>query len=98
VHHSPGQFPVSQFGVLAGIGEDGPLLLGERLVRWYGLGWLGGPVPGPRLLLQPAVVAAASHPQRGPGPLDRPAAATLGQFHLLVHPLLELGRELTVVL
>jgi hypothetical protein len=37
--------------VLAGVGDDGLLLFGERFVEGDGLGCFGGPILGPSLFL-----------------------------------------------
>ena len=97
VDHPPGQFTVTRGRVLAGVRQDGQLLLGEGLVRRDGPGRLGGPGLRPGLLLEPTVIAATSDPQRRQRPRRRPTAPLPGLLDFLMDALLQLGRELSVV-
>jgi hypothetical protein len=89
---------VPQLGVLAGVGDHGLLLLGQRLVGGDGLRGRLGAILRPGLLLEPAVVTAAGHAQGGQRPLRGPATAPPGQLDLGVDPLLQLDRQLAVFL
>jgi hypothetical protein len=84
--------------MLASVGQHGLLLFRERLVEGDGSRYLDGPVPGPGLSLEPAVVAPARDPQSRQGAFHRPAAASLGLLDFLVDALLQFERELAVVL
>jgi hypothetical protein len=83
--------------VLAGVGEDGLLLLGERLGERDRPGRLDRASLRPGLLLEPTVVAAAGDPQRRQCPLHRPTTASPGLLDVLVDSLLQLGWELSVI-
>src|SRR5262249_30301386 len=93
IHHPPGQLPVPQLRVPAGVVEHRLLLLRQRL------GWLHRPdrlrprPPRPPPLPPPAVI----HPPRPP-PRRPPATPPPVLFHLLMRPLLRLRRQLPIIL
>jgi hypothetical protein len=88
---------MAQRRVLAGVGQNGLLLLGEGLVKGDGARRLDRPGLRPGLLLEPAVVAATGDPQRREGPRRRPTAPPFGLLDFLMDALLQLRRELSVV-
>src|SRR5271170_6969739 len=81
--------------MFSGIFQHRRLLRRRRFIRRHGLDRRPRSVPGP--LSQPAIVTPHRHTQRRQRPLHRPTAPLLGLLDLLVDPLLQLRRQLTVV-
>jgi hypothetical protein len=74
------------------------LLLRQGLVRLHRLDsfrWQGS---GPRLFAQPAIIRPPRYPQSHKRLLRRPTAALPGLRDLLMHALLQLRRQLAVIL
>src|SRR5262249_2793134 len=67
--------------------------------QWHKrLDWLGWQSPRPRPLAPPPVVRPPRYPQRRQGLLRWPAASLPCLLDLFIHPLLQLRRQLAIIL